>query len=139
MSFAGQGADAGVGITVTGATTVFIGEDAAGGGTDHDATQVYTLAFDRPAANANQGYHVKVTTANGGSKGADTKTKVFHVSRARRPSRPTQSTAPTDADRADRTRPTPRPPGRPATRDRPPCRSSRGAGTGSTPRPPAPH
>jgi hypothetical protein len=79
VSFAGQGADAGVGIEVTGAAEVFIGEDAAGGGSDHDATQVYTLAFDTPAANPTAGYHVKVTTDNGGSKGADTKFKVFHV------------------------------------------------------------
>ena len=79
VSFAGQGADRGVGITVAGATKVFIGEDAAGGGTDHDATQVYTLSFDAPAANPTAGYHVKVTTENDGSRGADTKFKVFHV------------------------------------------------------------
>src|SRR6478609_384367 len=51
------------------------GEDAAGGGTDHDATQVYTLAFDAPAASPAAGYHVKVATENGGSKGADSKFK----------------------------------------------------------------
>ncbi|MFC6345082.1 hypothetical protein ACFP8W_24075, partial [Nocardioides hankookensis] len=99
VSFEGQGADSGVTIGVTGSTHVFIGEDAAGGGTDHDATQVYTLSFDKPAANANQGYHVKVTTANGGSKGNDTKTKVFHVAPCAVPAPPTPADpTPTPAD-----------------------------------------
>ncbi|GAA4696707.1 hypothetical protein [Nocardioides conyzicola] len=79
VSFEGQGADAKVGVTANHLSPVFIGEDAAGGGTDHDATQVYTLAFDAPPANAKAGYHVKITTRNDGAKGADTKFKVFHV------------------------------------------------------------
>lgn len=96
VTFQAQGADAGTGITVTGSTHVFIGEDAAGGGTDHDATQVYTLAFDAPAANAEQGYHVKVDTANGGSQGADKKSKVFHVGPCAIETGPTEPTEPTE-------------------------------------------
>ena len=106
VSFAGQGADAGVGIKVTGATEVFIGEDAAGGGTDHDATQVYTLAFDAPAANPTAGHHVKVTTENDGSRGSDTKFKAFHV----RPCAvvtPPVVTPPVDAVTTDPSVPTP--------------------------------
>jgi len=80
VSFEAQAPTAGASIAVTGSTHVFIGEDAAGGGTDHDATQVYTLAFTGAAPQPQQGYHVKVTTANGGSHGNDTKTKVFWVS-----------------------------------------------------------
>jgi hypothetical protein len=61
--------------------TVFIGEDAAGGGTDLDAERTYNLssaltAFD---AHPQQGYHVKLTIHADGSQGADTKYKVFWV------------------------------------------------------------
>ena len=60
--------------------TVFIGEDAAGGGTDLDAQRTYDLsqylgAFKRHR----QGYHVKLTVNAPGSIGADTKHKVFWV------------------------------------------------------------
>ena len=58
---------------------VFIGEDAAGGGTDLDATRDYDLtdaltAFD---PHPQQGYHVKVAVRADGSQGAQTKYKVF--------------------------------------------------------------
>lgn len=63
--------------------TVFIGEDAAGGGTDLDAERTYNLANlvgrlgdPHPV----QGYHVKLTVHAEGSQGADTKHKVFWVS-----------------------------------------------------------
>jgi len=61
--------------------TVFIGEDAAGGGTDVDAQRTYNLSptltdfFQHPQ----QGYHVKLTVNAPGSIGADTKYKVFWV------------------------------------------------------------
>ena len=63
---------------VTGDLTPNIGEDAAGGGTDVDAQETYTLKFTG-AAHEKQGYHVKVTVHAPGSQGADTKYKVFWV------------------------------------------------------------
>jgi len=61
---------------------VFIGEDAAGGGTDLDAQRTYNLtralARYQPSA---QGYHVKLTVNAEGSQGADVKHKVFWVQR----------------------------------------------------------
>ena len=62
--------------------TVFIGEDAAGGGTDLDAEQTYNLANvigQLGAPHPIQGYHVKLTVNAPGSIGADTKYKVFWV------------------------------------------------------------
>lgn len=55
-----------------------IGEDAAGGGTDLDASETYQLGFT--GVPAKQGYHVKLTVHAPGSIGADTKHKVFWVS-----------------------------------------------------------
>jgi hypothetical protein len=66
-------------MTVTsGDLTPNIGEDAAGGGTDVDAQETYTLAFTG-APHDKQGYHVKLTVHAPGSQGADTKHKVFWV------------------------------------------------------------
>ncbi len=59
--------------------TVAIGADAAGGATDLDASKLYQLDFTGVTAQAQQGYHVKVTVHAAGSKGADTKHKVFWV------------------------------------------------------------
>jgi uncharacterized membrane protein YgcG len=61
--------------------TVFIGQDAAGGGTDLDAFQQYDLSpwLAAIAPHPNQGYHVKLTVNADGSQGADTKHKVFWV------------------------------------------------------------
>jgi hypothetical protein len=62
--------------------TVFIGEDDnAGGGSQAglDASQTYTLDFDGIEPHPNQGFHVKLTIHADGSKGADTKHKVFWV------------------------------------------------------------
>jgi hypothetical protein len=61
----------------------FIGEDPAGGGTDHDATIDVDLSqalFDSGVApQPNQGYHVYMTVHADGSIGADVKHKVFWV------------------------------------------------------------
>ena len=62
---------------------VFVGHDAAGGGTDLDASRTYNLV---PTLRQNgfnpqpqQGYHVKLTVHTDGSQGADVKHKVFWV------------------------------------------------------------
>ena len=60
--------------------TVFIGEDAAGGGTDLDAQRTYDLSDYLDGFKPHrQGYHVKLTVNAPGSIGADTKHKVFWV------------------------------------------------------------
>jgi hypothetical protein len=63
--------------------SVFIGEDAAGGGTDLDASVTIDLSDALAASGATphskQGYHVKLTVHADGSQGADTKYKVFWV------------------------------------------------------------
>ncbi|HEX2577748.1 MAG TPA: hypothetical protein VHK88_15455 [Aquihabitans sp.] len=63
---------------VSGDLTPDIGEDAAGGGTDLDASETYELAFTGEP-HPQQGYHVKLTVNAPGSIGADTKHKVFWV------------------------------------------------------------
>ncbi len=62
---------------------VFIGEDAAGGGTDLDAEKTYDLssALESITPHPQQGFHVKLTVHADGSQGADTKYKVFWVQR----------------------------------------------------------
>jgi hypothetical protein len=61
---------------------VFIGEDAAGGGTDLDASFTYDLsaALAGYSPHPQQGHHVKLTVNAEGSIGADVKHKVFWVS-----------------------------------------------------------
>jgi hypothetical protein len=62
---------------------VFIGgDDNAGGGSQAglDASKTYTLDFDGIQPHPNQGFHVKLTIHADGSRGADTKHKVFWVS-----------------------------------------------------------
>lgn len=59
-----------------------IGEDAAGGGTDLDAERTYDLTSVLPTLgepHPKRGYHIKLTVNAPGSKGADTKHKVFWV------------------------------------------------------------
>jgi LPXTG-motif cell wall-anchored protein len=58
-----------------------IGEDAAGGGTDLDASGTYDLteALAPIEPHAQQGWHVRLTVHAEGSQGADTKHKVFWV------------------------------------------------------------
>jgi hypothetical protein len=62
--------------------TVFIGEDDnSGGGSEAglDASETYTLDFTGIQPHPVQGFHVKLTVHAEGSKGADTKHKVFWV------------------------------------------------------------
>lgn len=62
--------------------SVFIGEDPAGGAPDLDATVLVTLTAADLAGlvrHPQQGYHLKLTVHADGSKGADTKHKVFWV------------------------------------------------------------
>jgi hypothetical protein len=58
-----------------------IGEDAAGGGTDLDASGTYDLtdALASFTPHPQQGWHVRLTVHADGSQGADTKHKVFWV------------------------------------------------------------
>jgi hypothetical protein len=75
------------GIPPTGGGTLytgraFIGEDAAGGGRDLDASVNIDLseALGEVQPHPKQGYHVKLTIHADGSQGADVKHKVFWVS-----------------------------------------------------------
>jgi hypothetical protein len=61
-----------------GSLNPFTGGDAAGGGNDLDASEVYKLAFTGQPHDK-QGYHVKLTVNAPGSKGSDKKHKVFWV------------------------------------------------------------
>jgi len=63
---------------VHGETTVRLADDAAQGEGDLDGREVYTLEF-AGVPHPEQGYHVQVTTATEGSRGADTKSKTFWV------------------------------------------------------------
>ena len=71
-----------------------IGEDAAGGGTDLDASRVYDLsaALAGIEPHPNQGYHVKLTINAEGSQGADVKHKVFWVQACAAPTSPPPGT-----------------------------------------------
>jgi LPXTG-motif cell wall-anchored protein len=63
------------------AANLAIGEDAAGGGTDLDATATYDLssALQGVEPHAQQGIHLRLTVHADGSQGADTKFKEFWV------------------------------------------------------------
>jgi hypothetical protein len=80
--------------------TIAIGEDAAGGATDLDASKVYGLDFTGVTAHPKQGYHVKVTIHAQGSQGADTKHKVFWVQPCASPTTTTTVTTSTTATTA---------------------------------------
>ncbi len=74
------------GIPPTGGGTlatdsISIGQDAAGGGTDLDASRTYdlTAALSNVQPHLRQGYHVKLTVHADGSIGSDVKHKVFWV------------------------------------------------------------
>ena len=64
------------------ADVVAIGEDAAGGGTDLDAARTYDLteALSDITPHPQQGWHLRLIVHAEGSRGADTKHKVFWVS-----------------------------------------------------------
>jgi outer membrane biosynthesis protein TonB len=84
-------------LHTAGPTSVFVGEDPAGGGTDLDAREVYTLTPTgvSPAA---QGYHVNVTVSAPSPKGGvETFTKTFWMSPCDAPTEPTETpTEPTE-------------------------------------------
>ncbi|MFG1905491.1 hypothetical protein [Kribbella sp. NPDC048928] len=105
-------ADAGLQV-VSGNLNPFIGEDAAGGGNDLDAREVYTLKFTGQP-HPKQGYHVKITVHADGSIGNDTKHKVFWVTGCDAPP-PTSPTPPPTSDTPPPTTDTP-----PPTTDTPP-------------------
>ncbi len=69
---------AGYSLTVDGDTRPFIGEDSAGGGTDVDAQETYTLSFTG-TPQPQRGYHVRLTVEAPRSLGADTKQKTYYV------------------------------------------------------------
>ena len=79
VSFASQAPTSDVVLGGTSPAQVFVGGDPAGGGTDLDGRQAYTLSFSGGAPHPKQGYHVKLTVATPRSLGNDTKTKVFWV------------------------------------------------------------
>lgn len=74
---------------------VFIGGDAAGGGTDVDAEETYDLSelLAGVEPHAQQGIHLRLTVHAEGSQGADTKFKEFWVTDCGVP--PTTSTSST--------------------------------------------
>jgi LPXTG-motif cell wall-anchored protein len=80
-----------------------IGEDAAGGGTDLDASVTYDLsaALAGVEPHAQQGIHLKLTVHAQGSQGADTKFKVFWVTGCGTP--PTSTTTTTKPDHGSTT------------------------------------
>ncbi|MEP9365038.1 hypothetical protein ABLE68_18890 [Nocardioides sp. CN2-186] len=79
VTFASQAPTSDVVLGGTSPSQVFVGGDSAGGGTDLDGRQAYTLSFSGGAPHPKQGYHVKLTVATPRSQGNDTKTKVFWV------------------------------------------------------------
>ena len=78
VTFEGQ-APTGGGTLLT--DQVFIGEDAAGGGTDLDASVTYDLAdaLSGIAPHPVQGHHIRLTVEADGSIGSPVKHKVFWV------------------------------------------------------------
>jgi hypothetical protein len=79
VTFTPQAPTSDVTIGGTSPSQVFVGGDPAGGGTDLDGRQQYTLTFSGGAPHPKQGYHVRLTVATPYSLGNDTKTKVFWV------------------------------------------------------------
>jgi len=82
-------------LAVDGDQTVSVGGDAAGGGTDLDGREFYTM---HPAGipNAQQGFHVRITVSTPGAKRTETKSKVIWVQGCD-PSTPTPTPAPAPA------------------------------------------
>lgn len=78
VTFASQAPTSDVVLGGTAPAQVFVGGDPAGGGTDLDGRQAYTLTF-QGEPHPKQGYHVKLTVATPHSLGNDTKSKVFWV------------------------------------------------------------
>jgi hypothetical protein len=120
-------ADAGLEV-VSGNLNPLIGGDAAGGGTDLDASEVYTLKFTGQP-HPKQGYHVKITIHADGSIGNDTKHKVFWV-KGCDATPPTSPTPPPTSDTPPPTTDTP-----PPTTDTPPPTTDTPPPTTDTPPP----
>lgn len=78
VTFAPQAPTSDVVLSGTAPAQVFVGGDPAGGGTDLDGRQAYTVTF-QGEPHPQQGYHVKLTVATPYSLGNDTKSKVFWV------------------------------------------------------------
>ncbi|WP_121251397.1 hypothetical protein [Nocardioides ferulae] len=93
VSFTPHAPTSDVGLTVAGETSVPVGGDAAGGGTDLDGREAYTLTFDGEP-HPKQGYHVKLVVSTPRSLGNDTKSKVFWVE-------PCETSAPADEPGAE--------------------------------------
>jgi hypothetical protein len=88
----------GSGELVTGSTA--IGEDPAGGGTDHDASVTIDLKDEVLGSGSdphpNQGWHVRLTVNADGSIGADVKHKMFWVTCAPSPGPSTPPETPSE-------------------------------------------
>ena len=91
VTFEGQPPTGG-GVLLT--DEVFIGEDAAGGGTDLDASETYDLSAALAGITPHpvQGHHVKLTIEAEGSIGSPVKHKVFWVEGCSTPPPPTTTT-----------------------------------------------
>ena len=78
--------------------SVFIGEDPAGGGTDHDASVTIDIEDELRASGVDphpvQGWHVRLTVHADGSIGADVKHKMFWVTCGGETPPPTTSSPP---------------------------------------------
>ncbi|CAI9414772.1 hypothetical protein [Nocardioides sp. T2.26MG-1] len=85
VTFAPQAPTSDVVLGGTAPAQVFVGGDAAGGGTDLDGRQAYTVTF-QGEPHPQQGYHVKLTVATPHSLGNDTKSRVFWVEPCAAPS-----------------------------------------------------
>jgi len=79
-------------LAVDGDQTVSVGGDAAGGGTDLDGREFYTM-HPEGIPNAQQGFHVRITVSTPGAKRTETKSKVIWVQGCD-PSTPTPTPAP---------------------------------------------
>jgi LPXTG-motif cell wall-anchored protein len=123
---------------------IFIGEDAAGGGTDLDADREYDLTDELAGIEPHpmQGWHVRLSVHADGSIGDDSKFKVFWVSGCG-PTSTTSTSTPgstTTTTKPGSTTPT-SPPGSTTTTSTPGSTTSTAAGPGSSttlPGPPKP-
>lgn len=97
VTFAAQAPTSDVVLGGTSPAQVFVGGDPAGGGTDLDGRQAYTLTF-QGEPHPQQGYHVKLTVATPHSLGNDTKSKVFWVEPCASETAPETTAPDTDED-----------------------------------------
>lgn len=103
VTFSPQAPTKDISIGGTSPSSVFVGGDAASGGTDLDGRQAYTLTFEGEP-HPQQGYHVKVVVATPRSLGNDTKSKVFWVEPCDAPApSTTEEEAATTTDATDAT------------------------------------